>query len=108
MHKRVKKMNASNIAREILFKEGYTSSESFIRDSALIIALSKIDQYKAECDSFKGKYGIEMEELKAALHKNKGSEDFEKEENLEDWEFAVQAVRWWQEKADELRASEDS
>ncbi len=47
-----------------------------------------------------------MEELKAVLHKDKGSEDFEKEENLEDWEFAVQAVRWWQEKADELRASE--
>ena len=99
-------MNSSNVAREILFKEGYTSSESFIRDSALIIALSKIEQYKAECDSYKGKYGMEMEELKAILHKDKGSEDFKKEEDIEDWEFAVQAVRWWQEKADELRASE--
>jgi hypothetical protein len=106
MHTKVKKMNSSNVAHEILFKEGYTSSESFIRDSALIIALSKIDQYKAECDSYMGKYGLEMEKFKAVLHKDKGTENFEKEEDLEDWEFAVQAVRWWQEKADELRSPE--
>ena len=98
-------MNSTHSAREILFKEGYTSPEHFIRDSALIIALSKIDQYKAECDSYKEKYGMEMEELEVILHKKKGAEDFEKEEDLEDWEFAVHAVRWWQEKADELRAS---
>jgi len=44
-------MDSMHSAREILFKEGYTSPEHFIRDSALIIALSKIDQYKGECDS---------------------------------------------------------
>ena len=78
-------MKPSNSAREILFKEGYSSPENFIRDSALIIALSRIDQYEAECDSFKGKYGMEMEELEAILHKDKGAEDFEKEEDFEDW-----------------------
>jgi len=98
-------MNPSRTAEEILSKEGYTSPNDFVRDSALLIALSKIDQYQAECDLLKEKYGMELEELEARLHKIKGTEDFEKEEDLEDWEFALSAVKWWREKADELRAS---
>jgi len=34
------------------------------------------------------------------LRAKKGSEDFEKEEDLDDWEFAEAALRWWSEKAD--------
>jgi hypothetical protein len=98
-------MNPSRTAGEILSKEGYTSPEHFVRDSALLIALSKIDQYRAECDLFKEKYRMELEDLEAGLRKTKGVEDFEKEEDLEDWEFALVALKWWQEKADELRAS---
>jgi hypothetical protein len=98
-------MNLSHTAGEILSKVGYTSAEHFVRDSALLIALSKIDQYKAECDLFRERYGMELEELEATLRKTRGMEDFGKEEDLEDWEFAFSAVKWWQEKADELRAS---
>jgi hypothetical protein len=98
-------MDLSHTTAEILSKEGYTSPEHFVRDSALLIALSKIDRYKAECDFFKQKYGMELEDLEADLRKVKGMEDFKKEEDLEDWEFASGALKWWQEKVDELRSS---
>lgn len=99
-------MNVSRSAHEILLREGYESLGSFIHDSVLIIALSKIDQYEAECDLFAGKHGMSLEDLESILHKDRGSEDFEKEEDLEDWEFAVHAVKWWKERADELRTSQ--
>jgi len=98
-------MNAEHGVREILFREGYESFENFIQDSALLIALSKIDQYEAECEFYKEKYGSEIEDFEALLHKERGEEDFGKEEDLEDWEFAAHAVIWWKERADELRAS---
>ena len=42
-----------NILKEVLFKEGYGSPDELIRDWALIMALSKLEQYKAESDFFK-------------------------------------------------------
>jgi hypothetical protein len=98
-------MNPTNAAHEVLLKEGYVSSDSFVNDYALIIAISKIDRYKAECDFFREKYGMNAGDLESVLHKVKGEEDFEKEEDLEDWEFALDALKWWQQKADELKAS---
>lgn len=98
-------MNANNCANEIFFKEGYGSFENFMFDSALIIALSKIDQYEAESDLYKDKYGMDIKNFENELHKKKGSEDFKKEEDFEDWEFSTHAVKWWKERADELRAT---
>jgi hypothetical protein len=98
-------MNPTNAAQEVLLREGYVSSENFINNFALIIAVSKIDQYQAECDLFREKYGMNAEELEGDLRKVKGAEDFEKEEDLEDWGFALDALKWWQKKADELKAS---
>jgi hypothetical protein len=98
-------MNPTNAAHEVLLREGYGSSESFVTHYALIIALSKIDQYQAECDLYSEKYGMNAESLEGDLRKVKGAEDFEKEEDLEDWEFAMDALKWWQKKADELKAS---
>ena len=53
-------------------------------------------------NSFKEKYGMELEDFKRTLHKEKGNEIFEKEEDLEDWEFVTHAVKWWKEKTHEL------
>jgi len=98
-------MNATQSAKEIFIREGYESFENFIHDSALLISLSKIDQYEAECDFYKEKYQMGLEKFEAALHKKRGKENFQKEEDLEDWEFARHAIRWWKERADELRTS---
>jgi hypothetical protein len=98
-------MDTTNDANEIFYREGYGSVESFMIDSALLIALSKIDQYESECDSFKDKYGMALKDFELFLRREKGMEIFEKEEDLDDWEFAAHALKWWKEKADELRDS---
>ena len=96
-------MNADHGIQEIFINEGYERFENFIHDSALLIALSKIDQYEAEQEFYKDKYGLDLKDFEALLHKERGKEDFKKEEDLENWEFAAHAVIWWKEKADELR-----
>jgi len=41
--------------------------------------------------------------LNSNIHNVKGKEDFQKEEDLEDWEFANKALKWWEKKLKELR-----
>ncbi|MBU4002785.1 MAG: hypothetical protein KKB94_10755, partial [Proteobacteria bacterium] len=57
------------------YREGYGSFEKFMFDSALLIALSKIDQYEAECGSYRQKYGMDIMDFESFLHKEKGGED---------------------------------
>jgi len=90
---------------EVLFSEGYDSSKAFITDWALLISLSRVEQYKAECDLFQKKYGMNLEEFEFCLHREKGHEDFEKEEDLADWQFSLQTMKWWQEKVKEIEDS---
>jgi len=97
-----------NILKEVLFKEGYGSPDELIRDWAFIMSLSKLEQYKAENDFFKNKYGMDLEEFETFLHKEKGSEDFKKEEDIEDWEFSFNALKWWEEKVRELQHASSS
>ena len=91
--------------KEILLKEGYSSPDELIKDWSLITALSKIEQYKGECKFFEKKYGMNLEEFENFLHKEKGKEDFEKEEDIEDWEFSLNALRWGGEKVKELKSA---
>lgn len=97
-------MDSTQTVKEIFFREGYESYENYIHDSALLISLSKIDQYEAECEFYKEKYEMDIESFETILHKERGKENFDQEEDLEDWEFAIHAVNWWKERADELRA----
>ncbi len=71
-------------------------------------ALTKIEQYRAECEFFENKYGMDLKTLERQLHKDKGKENFEKEEDLEDWEFAKKALNWWEKKLKELRLAADA
>ncbi len=87
---------------EVLLEQGYDSSEELIRDWSLMVALSRLEQYRAECEFFERKYNMSLEELEHLAHKQKGQEDFGQEEDIEDWEFSVQALKWWQTKAEDL------
>jgi len=89
--------------REVLAKEGYVSSDEFARDGVLVLALSRLEQYRAEVEFYEKKYGMALQEFEASLHGQKGREDFTKEADLEDWEFALEAQMWWQGKAMELQ-----
>jgi hypothetical protein len=99
-------MSRNDLVEEVLLKEGYRSSEEFMRDWVLILALSKKEQYRAEIDYFEKKHHMKFEEFDSLLHTTKGEEDFQKEEDVEDWEFSVNALRWWEEKIGELGSAQ--
>ena len=89
----------------ILKQEGYSSGDSFLKDSVQCLAMAKVEQYRAESESFEKKYGMKIEKFRQSLHRTKGNEDFAKEEALEDWEFAEAARKWWEEKVQELKGA---
>jgi len=68
-----------------------------------MIALSRMDQFRAEKESFENKHKKSFERYEKDLHAVKGKENFEKENDLEDWEFACKALIWWEDKLRELR-----
>ncbi len=78
---------------QVFFEEGYASAEELFRGWALLTALARVDQYRAECERLEGKYGLRLEEFERDLHAVHGAEDFEKEEDLDDWIFAADAVK---------------
>ncbi|MBU0988895.1 MAG: hypothetical protein KJ823_01780 [Proteobacteria bacterium] len=90
---------------EVQFSERYDTPKAFIKDLALMLPLSRVEQYRAECEFFQKKYAMSMEEFESRLHEEKGYEDFEKEDDLADWQFSLETLRWWEEKERNLQKS---
>ena len=97
-----------NTYTQVLLEEGYTSADELFRGWALLTALSRVDQYRAECERFEGKYGVSLAEFERSLHAEQGREDFEKEDDLADWMFATAALKWWEAKVEELQLASHS
>ena len=93
---------------EVFLREGYISQAEALSDWALFLAMSKVEQYRADCEFFERKHGMRHEEFEQSIHACKGQEDFEKEEDLDDWEFSIDAVKWWQSKVRELQNAESA
>ena len=81
-------MQNTAIINEILFEHGYLSPDDALKDWSVMIALSRIDLFRAEKESFENKYKKSLDSYEKDLHAVIGKEDFEKENDLEDWEFA--------------------
>ncbi|NJN99398.1 MAG: hypothetical protein HC875_37530 [Anaerolineales bacterium] len=90
------------VLSEVLLEEGYHSTDELARDWALMVALARLEQYQAECEFFEKKYNLPWEQFDRLVHREKGHEDFEQEEDIEDWEFSANALKWWQAKVEEL------
>lgn len=84
-------------------KEIHNSQHVLDKEGALLVALSKVEQYRAECDFFQKKYGMTMEDFESHLHGERGSENFEKENDMDDWEFSLEALKWWEKRIKEIR-----
>ena len=82
----------------ILEKSEKNSTENALKEVALLIALSKRDKYKMECGKFEKKYKMNFQKLEKLLHSQKGQEDYKKETDLDDWEFAISSLNWWQQR----------
>ena len=96
-------MNAAT--KQILLEEGYRSTEDVLRGWALLTAMSRVEQYRAECEALQKKHGISLAGFERAAHAIKGQEDFAVEDAIDDWEFAAEALMWWQSKVEELRVA---
>jgi hypothetical protein len=101
-------MGFTETVKDIVSKEGYASAEEFARDGAVVLGLSRVEQYKAEIEYFEKKYGMTFEEFESLVHRQKGREDIAKEADAEDWEFALEALRWWKAKVEELQGAYSS
>ena len=56
----------------------------------MLLSLSKISRYEAECASFVAKYGEPFESFRDRVNGMVNEEDFKLEDDLMDWEFARQ------------------
>jgi hypothetical protein len=88
---------------EFYIEDGYLSSDDALKDWSIMIALAKIDQLRVEKESFENKYGKSLDVYERDIHAVREKEDFEKEDGLNDWEFACKAVIWWKDKLQALR-----
>ena len=96
-------MQNTAIINEILFEDGNLSSDDVLKDWSIMITLSRIDQFRAEKERFENKYKKSFDSYEKKLHAVKGKEDFEKENDLEDWELACKALILWEDKLQALR-----
>lgn len=92
-------------AKEILRDAGYPSTDELLQSWALMMALAKVDQYRAENEFFAAKYGCTLEQFAQRLNDQAGHEDFGMEDDWADWRFAHNAMRWWVVKVEELRSA---
>jgi hypothetical protein len=88
---------------EVLFREGYGTPNALVKDWALLVALSRVDQYRAERDFFQKKYGMTIEEFEFYLHGDRGSENFDEEDDINDWEYSLKALKWWEKMVKDLQ-----
>ena len=75
----------------------------FPKDAVLLFVLSKIDQYKGENEFFKNKYKKDFNIVEQEAHSVKGRENFKLEEDLEDWEFAIKSLEYWEKEYHKIR-----
>ncbi len=90
-------------ATQVLLEEGYRSTDELFWGWALMAAMSKLEQYQGECEFFRNKYRLSFEEFERTVHAGTGQENFAREQDLEDWEFAIHAREWWRSRVAELR-----
>lgn len=87
----------------ILEKSGDVENKAaFVKEISLLIALSKRDKYQLECKKFEQKYQTNFDAFEQGLHSQKNQEDYAKESDLDDWEFALASRKWWDKRIEEL------
>jgi hypothetical protein len=76
----------------IITQLGFKDIKSFIKNQALMMIRAKQDKYDSENKFFERKYNMSFDEFQKKLNEQKGSENFEEEDDLLDWRFAREAL----------------
>ncbi len=78
------------------------SPVSILKKYALNIIHGKIQKYEAENMVFEKKYKCRYDDFKSKVEKIKDDEVFEWDDDLMDWEFAINNLKHWQQRYDNL------
>ncbi len=77
------------------YQEAAISPADLLRNYALNHILSKIHKYEAENNHFIKKYSCKFKEFRVKIKNMENEENFEWEDDLMDWEFAVENLAVW-------------
>jgi hypothetical protein len=64
---------------------------------------SKIQKYEAENSLLVNKYGLSFEEFRFKIEKETNVENFSVEEDLLDWQFIIENLRYWKDQLSGLK-----
>ncbi|QTA84597.1 hypothetical protein [Desulfonema magnum] len=85
-------------------KEMAITPVGLIQNYVLTQIQGKIHKYEAEDASFRKKYACEFKEFRAKIEGMENEENFEWEDDLMDWEFAVENLTLWRKREKEVRS----
>ena len=88
----------NNLIKELEFK----SAKEVIKDSLITEIFYKISDFTEVVEQFGKKYGKRLKEFKKEYEA--GKEDFEKYDDMMEWEFAEQGKNYWEKKLEELKS----
>jgi len=77
-----------------IYREMEVSPVGLLKNYALNLVYSKIHKYETESMYFEKKYGCAFEEFKHKVEGMKNEENFEWEDDLLDWGFAVENLEY--------------
>ena len=87
-----------------IYQEMEVSPVGLLKNYALNLVNGKIHKYEVEKSCFEKKYGQSLEEFRRKIDVMENEENFEWEDDLGDWEFAVENLKYWKRKAAELQS----
>ena len=81
-----------------IYREIAVSPINLLQNYALNHIRSKIQKYEAENSYFIKKYSCNLKDFKNMVESMENEENFTLEDDLMDWEFAVENLIFWQRK----------
>ena len=91
-----------NIIEKNIQHFGYNNVVQFAVDHAKILTMSKVEEYKNTIRFYENKYETRYKEFANNLKKMVNSEDFEKEDDLMEWRFAVECANMYEKELKDL------
>lgn len=88
-----------------LYQDMAISPVILLKNYALTQIYTHIQKYQVESRYFETKYGCPFAEFQAKLAALENAENFEWEDDALDWEFAVENLQLWKQRAEEVEQS---
>lgn len=90
------------IARDVLAPFHFSSLEDAGFTMLYLSCLAKISEYKSDVQRFEKKYGLSFDFFKKQIDSKTNQECFEEEDDYMAWQYAYDALQYWEKKVQEL------